>query len=214
MEDIDKTLLYDAWGKSIKKSMSIYSSMIDIDIFNAIYQFTYRLYQRLNSGGKLIMFGNGGSAADCDHIVGEFRNRFLLNRKPAMAMSLTNSVATVTAIGNDFSYEELFSRQLTAISNKNDAIIALSTSGTSKNIKKAFDDLYWENRELYDAVDSLLISGEFFLDYHVKEHIMIPVTYSKYMVARIQEATMFILHMMCQFYDVFCERDNSRVNNF
>lgn len=203
-----KVVSLDRWNKSLNTSMSIYSKLIDVDFFNTIYNFTVDLFIRLNSGGKLIMFGNGGSAADCDHIVGEFRNRFLVDRKPAMAMSLTNSVATVTSIGNDFSYEELFSRQLLSICNEGDSIIALSTSGTSKNIKRAFVELYNEKRKLYDSVNSLLISGEFVLNYNVKNHIEIPVTYSKYMVARIQEVTMFILHMMCQFYDSLCEANN------
>ena len=199
-----RTVSYDVWKRNIEKSISIYSKLIDYYIFDEIYTFTLELYDRLNSGGKLIMFGNGGSAADCDHIVGEFRNRFLIDRKPVMAMSLANSISTITAIGNDFSYDEIFSRQLTAICSKNDSVIALSTSGTSRNITKAFNELH-DNKELYKSVDSLLISGVIVLDTHVKRHIEIPIGPSKYTVARIQEATMFVLHMMCFFYDSMSE---------
>tara|TARA_B110000858_G_C17751015_1_gene449664 strand:+ start:462 stop:1025 length:564 start_codon:yes stop_codon:yes gene_type:complete len=91
----------------------------------------------LDNNGKVIFCGNGGSAADAQHLSAEFVGRFLKNRQPLASLSLTTDTSAITAIGNDFSFDEIFSRQLEAIGNKGDILYAISTSGKSKNILKA-----------------------------------------------------------------------------
>ena len=80
------------------------------------------------------MFGNGGSAADAQHLAAELIGRFLKNRKSIPAISLTSDTSVLTALGNDFGYENIFSRQCESIVSKNDVVIAISTSGNSPNI--------------------------------------------------------------------------------
>lgn len=94
------------------------------------------IVNRIINGGKILLCGNGGSAADAQHLAAEFlvRLRPNVNRQPIPAISLAMDTSTITACGNDFSFEKLFSRNLKALSNKNDILIAISTSGNSKNI--------------------------------------------------------------------------------
>jgi len=86
------------------------------------------------NGGKLIAFGNGGSAADAQHIVAELTGRFLRERSPLPAIALTTNTSVLTAIANDYSYEQVFSRQVRAFAGRNDTVIGISTSGKSRNV--------------------------------------------------------------------------------
>lgn len=91
----------------------------------------------LSNGGCVYLCGNGGSAADCQHIAGEFVGRFLKNRKALPAVALTADQTILTAVGNDFSYDDVFGRSVSALCKKNDVLWAFSTSGKSANILKA-----------------------------------------------------------------------------
>jgi D-sedoheptulose 7-phosphate isomerase len=88
----------------------------------------------LKSGGKLMFVGNGGSAAEAQHLSAEMVGRFLQERQPLPSIALTTDTSAVTAIGNDYGYEHVFSRQVQALGRKGDVLIAMSTSGRSKNI--------------------------------------------------------------------------------
>ena len=91
----------------------------------------------LAKGNKLLFCGNGGSAADCQHLAAEFVNRFLLDRPPLPAIALTTDTSILTAIANDFGYEQVFSKQVLALGNSGDILIAISTSGNSVPIVHA-----------------------------------------------------------------------------
>ncbi len=95
--------------------------------------------QSLRSGGKLLFFGNGGSAADAQHLATEFVVRYKRNRAPIAALALTTDTSALTAIGNDLGFEELFARQIAALGRKGDVAIGISTSGTSPNILKGLE---------------------------------------------------------------------------
>jgi len=86
------------------------------------------------SGGKILIFGNGGSASDAQHIASEFINRFLLERSALPAISLAADSSVLTSIANDYSYENIFVRQIEALGNKNDVAIGITTSGNSANV--------------------------------------------------------------------------------
>jgi D-sedoheptulose 7-phosphate isomerase len=88
----------------------------------------------LKSGGKLMFVGNGGSAAEAQHLSAEMVGRFLQERQPLPSIALTTDTSAVTAIGNDYGYEHVFSRQVQALGRRGDVLIAMSTSGRSKNI--------------------------------------------------------------------------------
>lgn len=93
----------------------------------------------LRNGGKIIFMGNGGSAADAQHLAAELIGRFKKNRKPMAAMALSTNTSILTAIGNDFGFDDIFTRQIDGLVCKHDLVIGLSTSGDSKNIIKAIE---------------------------------------------------------------------------
>jgi D-sedoheptulose 7-phosphate isomerase len=88
----------------------------------------------LGRGNKIVLFGNGGSAADAQHIAAEFVNRYLIDRPPLPAIALTTDTSVLTAIANDFSFDQIFEKQIKAIGSKGDAAVGISTSGTSRNV--------------------------------------------------------------------------------
>ncbi len=94
----------------------------------------------LKSGGKILLAGNGGSAADAQHMAGEFVSRFAFDRPGLPAIALTTDTSILTAIGNDYGYEKLFARQIQALGNRGDVFIAYSTSGKSPNVIHAISE--------------------------------------------------------------------------
>lgn len=91
----------------------------------------------ITSGHKILIFGNGGSAADAQHIAAEFVNRFQIERPPLAAIALTTDTSIITSIGNDYHFDEIFSKQINALGKKDDVAIGISTSGNSKNVIQA-----------------------------------------------------------------------------
>lgn len=124
--------------KQLKKKI-IESNKLKLRIlnnFNQIQTIVVEIVNAISSGGKIMLCGNGGSAADAQHLAAEFlvRLRPKINRNPIPAISLATDVSTLTACGNDYSYNKIFSRNLKALGNDKDILIAISTSGNSKNI--------------------------------------------------------------------------------
>jgi D-sedoheptulose 7-phosphate isomerase len=109
------------------------------EMVNEIAEVSSLLVDRLNMGYKLIVFGNGGSAGDAQHFVAELVGRFRAERKPFAAIALTTNTSSLTAIGNDYGFEEVFARQLEGIGRAGDVAIAISTSGNSSNIVRAIE---------------------------------------------------------------------------
>ncbi|MGD2028972.1 MAG: D-sedoheptulose 7-phosphate isomerase [Desulfobacterales bacterium] len=91
----------------------------------------------ITSGHKILIFGNGGSAADAQHIAAEFVNRFQIERPPLAAIALTTDTSIITSIGNDYHFDEIFSKQINALGKRDDIAIGISTSGSSKNVIQA-----------------------------------------------------------------------------
>lgn len=90
--------------------------------------------ESVGAGGKILLFGNGGSAADCQHIATELTVRYVKDREPIAAIALTTDTSALTAIANDWSFDELFARQIAALGRKGDVAIGISTSGKSENV--------------------------------------------------------------------------------
>ncbi len=93
----------------------------------------------LRNGGKVMFCGNGGSAADSQHLAAELEGRFLLDRQPYAAVALTTNTSSLTAIGNDFGFEAVFERQVRGLGTAKDALVAISTSGHSPNVLRAVE---------------------------------------------------------------------------
>ena len=104
---------------------------------NKIMVFAQLLKKAFEKGGKLLVFGNGGSAADAQHFVGELDGHFTMERKSLPAIALSTNTSSMTAIANDYSYDEVFSRPVTALATDKDVVVGISTSGNSRNVIKA-----------------------------------------------------------------------------
>jgi len=109
----------------------------DREFVDAILAIADRIADALGAGGKLLIAGNGGSAADAQHIAAELMSRFLSDRAPLPAIALTTDSSALTAIGNDYGFEQVFERQVRGLGRKGDVFLAISTSGRSPNILAA-----------------------------------------------------------------------------
>lgn len=109
----------------------------DKDLLGQVEQTAKLIVETLNAGGKVLLAGNGGSAADAQHIAAEFVSRFHYDRPGLAAIALTTDTSILTAIGNDYGYERLFARQVQALGRKGDIFIGISTSGNSGNVLEA-----------------------------------------------------------------------------
>lgn len=118
----------------VEESANVTRGLLGDDCLAAIVRGAEVVCDSLRAGGKLLVFGNGGSAADAEHIAGELVGRYLVDRDPLPALALGTQVAGVTAIANDYSYEAVFSRQITGFGKAGDVALALSTSGESANV--------------------------------------------------------------------------------
>ena len=122
----------------IKNSIAVKEKILnDKDMLNAIESIADELVSAYRSGKKLLIAGNGGSAADAQHIAGELMGRFYYDRPPLPAIALTTDASVITAVGNDYGYDHIFSRQIEGSAAEGDVFIAISTSGNSPNIIKA-----------------------------------------------------------------------------
>jgi D-sedoheptulose 7-phosphate isomerase len=122
----------------IQASIDLKSSLLlDDRLAQKVLDISMKCVQTLNSGGKIIFCGNGGSFADAQHLSAEFTSRFLFDRPGLSSIALGTNSSAMTAIGNDYGYSNVFSREIEAIGNSNDFLIAITTSGNSCNIIKA-----------------------------------------------------------------------------
>jgi len=125
----------------IDEAQQVMSAMLaDDDLILTVQEAANACITSLQRGGKILLAGNGGSAADAQHIAGEFVSRFAFDRPGLSAIALTTDTSILTAIGNDYGYEKLFSRQVQSHGNKGDIFIGYSTSGMSPNIMRAFEE--------------------------------------------------------------------------
>jgi D-sedoheptulose 7-phosphate isomerase len=147
----------------------------------------------LTSGHKILLFGNGGSAADCQHLASEIIGRFLIERKGFPAIALTTDSSILTAIANDYNYSQIFSRQLLALAEPEDVVIAFSTSGNSPNV---IEGIKTANLIGCSTISFTGLNGgalNSFSEYTFKvasEH-----------TPRIQEAHLLLIHLICEHLD-------------
>jgi D-sedoheptulose 7-phosphate isomerase len=143
----------------------------------------------LIKGNKIVLFGNGGSAADAQHIAAEFIGRFNFNRKSLSAISLTSNSSTMTSISNDYSYDVVFSRQCESLVKKGDVVIGISTSGNSLNVKKGL---------LISKKIGATTIGLVGKNGSIKKIVDIPLTVECKTTPEIQEAHRVIYHIVCE----------------
>jgi len=147
----------------------------------------------LKKGNKVVLFGNGGSAADAQHVAAEFIGRFKINRKSLPAIALTSNSSTITAISNDFSFDLVFSRQCESLISKGDVVIGISTSGNSLNIKKGISI-----SKKKGAITIGLLGNK---GGSIKKHVDIPIIVNSTSTPHIQEVHRIIYHIICEIVE-------------
>jgi D-sedoheptulose 7-phosphate isomerase len=155
-----------------------------------------RMVQCLRSDGKILACGNGGSAADCQHFSAELLNRFERERPGLAAIALTTDTSTLTSIANDYDYEQVFARQVRALGSAKDLLVAISTSGNSRNVLAAVDSAH----ECQMGVIALTGRSGGKLSEILQPadtHICVPAKST----ARIQEVHLLTLHCLCDAID-------------
>ncbi len=125
--------------KSFEESIQVKEKFIDEKNIDRIIEVAKVIAKAFNDGKKILLFGNGGSATDASHIAAEFINRFKRERPGLPAIALNTDMSVITSIANDYDFSEIFSRQIKALAEDGDIIVAISTSGSSPNILKAMD---------------------------------------------------------------------------
>ena len=123
--------------KGFKKTLELHQS--SKEYINSLVNVSSEIVKALVSGKRIYIAGNGGSAADAQHFAAELVSRFMIDRNPLPAIALTTDTSGLTAIGNDYGFEEIFSRQLDALGASGDIFIGITTSGKSANVIKAFN---------------------------------------------------------------------------
>jgi len=177
-------------NKILDSSESIKKSIENIpEIIRIIESIT----KSLKKGNKIILFGNGGSAADAQHIAAELVGRFDYDRKSLPAISLTTDTSVITSIGNDYSFEKIFSRQCESLVNKGDVVVGISTSGNSINVKNG---LLVSKRKGAKTVGFLGHKGG-----HIKNIVDIPLIVNSNSTPRIQEVHRTTAHIICEMVE-------------
>ena len=147
----------------------------------------------LRKGNKVVLFGNGGSAADAQHIAAELIGRFSINRKSLPAIALSDNPSTITAISNDFSFDLVFSRQCESLISKGDIAIGISTSGNSLNVKKGI------NTSKKNGATTIALLGN--KGGTIKKFVDIPLIVNSASTPHIQEVHRIIYHVICEIVE-------------
>jgi D-sedoheptulose 7-phosphate isomerase len=158
-----------------------------------IEKFVKETIERLRNGGTLYLFGNGGSAADAQHIAAELVGRFNKNREPIRAIALTTDTSILTAVGNDFGFEEIFKRQVEAFVTDKDIVIGISTSGNSENVYKALKVAKERN-----ALTAAFLGKD---GGKIKNIVDYPFVVPSYETPRIQECHITLGHTICELIE-------------
>lgn len=177
-----------------KESISVKEKIInDTVVINTINTLANIAANTIKNGNKLIICGNGGSASDALHFAGEVVGRFVLERPAWPAIVLNADVASMTAIANDYGYNEVFARQAEGLTQKGDLFIGISTSGNSQNVSRAI-----EVAQKKGAITAALLGKD---GGEIKAMVDHPVVVKSNTTARIQESHICIIHIICELIE-------------
>lgn len=182
--------------KEIKKQLQDLRAMIDLlerDMAPVIAEMSSLISDALANGNKLLVMGNGGSAADSQHFAAEIVGRFKMERKALPAVALSTDTSILTAIGNDYGFESIFSRQVEALAAPGDIVVGLSTSGNSPNVLKALN----EARQRGCRTIGLLGKDGGSIRAACDLALVVPSTDTP----RIQEGHITIIHIVCDLVE-------------
>lgn len=177
----------------LREVVALEQAMIEGPCAGQAVEIASRMVEALRAGGRVIFFGNGGSSMDAGHLAAELMGRFLLDRPGLAASSLSDATAAMTAIGNDYSYDEVFSRQVLAAGRPGDVVVGLTTSGNSGNVVAALAAA----REA--GMVTVALTGA--RGGRVAEVSDICVRVPSDATPRVQEATMHLGHTICEMVE-------------
>lgn len=187
--------------RSLREHLAAIQSLLDSKLGD-IERAGSLMCAALGTGHKILLCGNGGSAADAQHIAAELVGRYEQQRRAFPAIALTTDTSALTALSNDFGYEEVFARQVRALATAGDLLIAISTSGKSPNVIRAAE----QARAIGCRIIGLTGASGEPLSSHCDLSILVPTDRT----ARVQEAHITIGHLWCEMIDNFCST-NSRL---
>ena len=187
-------------AKILKEGADLRLQMMET-MTGCILEAAQAIAHAFRGGRKVLLFGNGGSAADSQHIAAEFMNRFQIERPPLPAIALTTDTSLLTSISNDYAFDEVFSKQVKALGKKGDIAIGISTSGNSANVLKAFRVA----RKL--GMITIALTGE---GGKIASNADIPLTVPSRSTPRIQEVHIVIGHILCELTDTLLFRQVSK----
>jgi D-sedoheptulose 7-phosphate isomerase len=167
--------------------------ILETELTLPITRLAERLIETFRIGNKLLIMGNGGSAADAQHFAGEIVSRFRMERPGLPAIALSTDTSIITAIGNDYGFERIFSRQIEALATPGDAVIGISTSGNSPNVRKALEAAQQAG---CTTIGLLGKDGG-----NIKDLCDIPLIIPSNDTPRVQEAHIAIIHILCDLIE-------------
>lgn len=165
-------------------------------IIPAIAEAGKLMVESLRNGGKILSCGNGGSAGDAQHFSAELLNRFEIERPGLAAIALTTDSSTITAIANDYAFQDIFAKQVQALGGGSDLLLAISTSGNSPNVVRAVDMAHERGMKVVALTGR---DGGAILDALATTDVEIRVPAER--TARIQEVHLLVIHTLCDFID-------------
>lgn len=176
--------------EEIKEKEQLLEKIKNSKYLDLVEQAASVISDAINSGNKVLLAGNGGSAADAQHFAGEIVGRFMMEREAIPALSLCVDPSVMTCVGNDYGYDEVFARQLHGLGKEGDVFIGISTSGNSRNIIKAIEEA---KKKKICVIGLLGKDGG-----KIKEMCNIPLVVPSSTTPRIQEIHTFTVHMLCE----------------
>lgn len=185
--------MFEIIKKRIQEHIDIAKIVAEGEIPKQIALISEKIKIALQNGNKIIFCGNGGSAADSQHLAAEFVGRFKKERQGLAAIALTVDTSILTAVGNDYGFENVFSRQVEALGNKGDVLIGISTSGNSKNVLNAFDKA--KEKGIFCIGFTAAGGGK------MAEICDINIAVPDKVTARVQEMHIMIGHIICEMVD-------------
>jgi D-sedoheptulose 7-phosphate isomerase len=177
----------------LRESLTAHEALLGGDMPERVADVAQLIVAALGDGGKVLLFGNGGSAADATHLAAEFVGRFRFDRAPLPALSLSDNGSSVSGIGNDYGYEDVFARQVTALGSPGDVAIGISTSGTSANVVAGLDAA----RAAGLHTVALTGAGGGDMPAAADRCLRMPSTDT----ARVQECYLLVGHLMCELVE-------------
>ncbi|MFA5479877.1 MAG: SIS domain-containing protein [Candidatus Muiribacteriota bacterium] len=179
------------FAKKIDSVVKCMEKLVDIEVI--IEKVISEIVECLQNGKKVIVFGNGGSASDALHFAAELQGRFFLNRKGLAACCLNSNVSTITAVGNDFGFAEIFRKPLEGLLNSGDVVIGISTSGNSENVLNA---MHYAEKNGGITVGLLGKDGG-----KIKEYCKYPLIAPSEITPEIQEMHILIIHYISEIVE-------------